>query len=236
MRHWRQLGLAIAMTCTTNARCQSLLTEGHTDVGIDYDAGANLWDLHIHDEVHGVEYSPPSDALLFVKNSAHGTVPTGIPWTFLGTAGSDVWTLPKVQDPDLLFLGFGAEEIDTGIFQDDQFTMSLRAVSGPGTFVVYDTDSFGNPELLMSSRDGIDGSDAVLVPAGEHRHVNWAFSAPGDYVVTFDASGIRQADSQFTDSGPVEYFFRVQAVPEPGAAAIFGLGGALLAFHRRRQR
>jgi surface-anchored protein len=101
--------------------------------------------------------------------------------------------------------------------------------------VVYDTDSFGTPELLMSSLDGVGPEDSVLVPAGEHRHVNWAFSAPGDYTVTFEASGILQAGSQFTDSGPVDYFFHVEAVPEPGTLALLGLGGAMLLLRRRSE-
>ncbi len=234
VRHGRQLGLAALLLTATLLRAQPVLTEGHTDVGIDYDVSLNEWDLHIHDEVHDVEYSPPSEALLLVKYDAHGIVPVGAQWDFLGAAGSDVWTLPKVQDPNLLFLGFGAEEIDNGVFQGDQFTMSLRAVSGPGSLVVYDTDSFGNPELLMSSRDGVDNADSVSVPAGEHRHVNWAFSEPGDYVVTFEASGVRALDSIFTTSGDVEYFFHVEAVPEPTALSLMALGGIALALKRRR--
>jgi surface-anchored protein len=100
--------------------------------------------------------------------------------------------------------------------------------------VVYETDDFGVPTMLLSSQDGITGADSLLVPAGEHRHVNWAFTEPGDYTVTFNASGMRQSDGQFTTSGDVDYLFRVEAVPEPGMTALFGLGALCMVFLRRR--
>ncbi len=230
----RQLGLAALLATGLASQAQTTLYDGHTDVGIDYDNDFDAWNLHVHYEVTDTEYSPPSDALLFVKNGAHGTVSSDPAYSFLGTPGSDVWTLPQFQDLNLLFLGFGAEEISSGVFQGDQFTMSLTGVSGPGSFVMYETDDFSVPTMLLSSLDGISGADSLLVPAGEHRHVNWAFSAPGDYVVTFNASGIRQSDSQFTTSGNVGYYFRVEAVPEPATAALMGVGVLGLLLRRRR--
>ncbi|MFO1487397.1 MAG: choice-of-anchor M domain-containing protein [Verrucomicrobiota bacterium] len=231
----RQLGLAALLTTGLTSQAQSILYDGHTDVGIDYDSALNAWNLHVHHEVTDTEYSPPSDAVLFVKNSALGTVPAGAPWSFLGAAGSDLWILPKVQDPNLLFLGFGAEEIAAGTFLNDQFTMSLKGVTGPGNFAVFDTDSFDNPVVWMNSADGINGSDSRVLPSGDHSHVNWGFTAPGDYTVLFEASAFRASDSQFTTSGDVAYTFRVEAVPEPSPIAFASLIGVALAAWRQRK-
>jgi hypothetical protein len=231
--HIRQLGLAALLASSLAAPAQTPLSQGHTDIGIAYDGLANEWELHVHDEVNDAEYFPATDALLFVKYEARGFIPAGAQWSFLGTAGSEVWTLPKVEDPLLLFLGFGAEEIDAGVFTGDLLNISLKSITGPGHLAVYDTDSFGAPVVWMNSRDGIDGSDVRAVPTGLHQDLNWAFSAPGDYSVFFEASGISMLNGA-TTSGNVEYLFHVQAVPEPSTLALFGIGAAALAFLRRR--
>jgi surface-anchored protein len=171
--------------------------------------------------------------LLVVKSEAHGTVPAGAQWSFLGTAGSEVWTLPSVQNPNLLFLGFGAEEVTPGMFVNDQFTIALKGVSGPGTLAIYDLDSFGNPVVWMNSRDGVP--DSRLVPAGLHQDLNFAFSAPGDYTVLFEASGNSMANG-LTSSGDAPYLFHVQAVPEPASLALAGVGALLLLLARRGKR
>lgn len=201
---------------------QTNLMQGHTDIGIGYDKDANEWDLHIHDEENDVEYAPPSDAVLWVKYAAHGPVPQGPQWSFLGTAGSRVWLLPMVEDSNLLCLGFGAEEIENGVFVNDEFTMTLKSVVGPGHVAVFDADAFGEPVVWMSSRDGINGADAVALPAGAHQHVNWAFSAPGDYVVSFEASGVRADGNTNTASGNVEYLFHVEdGFDDPNSSVVY---------------
>lgn len=231
-----QFGIALLLAGSLGAQGQAILNEGHADVGIDYDDTANTWNLHVHDEEHDQEYAPPSLAVHYVKNLAHGTVPTGAQWSFLGTAGSDLWTLPNVQNPDLLFLGFGAEELTTNTFLGDQFRMTLKSVTGPGSFTVYDTDAFGSPVALLNTRDGITGVDFVTLAAGAHRHANWAFSAPGEYSVVFEASATRFADSLPTSSGDVAYSFRVEAVPEPNAWLLGALGMMAILIFRRQPR
>ncbi|NOS70375.1 MAG: hypothetical protein HOP33_10645 [Verrucomicrobia bacterium] len=209
----RQLGLAALLTTGLASQAQTWLYQGHTDIGIDYDETVNEWDLHIHDEVNDAEYSPPTNALLVVKSDAHGFVPAGSQWSFLGAVGSDVWILPKAQDPNLLFLGFGAEEIADGTFTNDQFTITLTGFGGPGNLAIYDLDSFGDPIVWMNSADGINGSDSRVLPSGAHSHINWAFSAPGDYTVTFEANANSVLNGP-TSSGPVDYKFHVVATNE----------------------
>lgn len=231
----RQLGLAALLTTGLAAQAQTPLYDGHTDVGIDYDETLNAWNLHVHYEVTDTEYSPPSDAMLVVKYQALTTVPTGSSWSFLGSAGANTWILPKSQNPDLLFLGIGAEEIAAGTFVNDQFTVALKGVSGPGTFAVFDNDTFGDPLLLMNSGDGISLADSVVFPSGTHSHVNWAFSAPGDYTVTFEASALSTLNGA-TSSGDVNYLFHVEAVPEPTTGALAGVGALALLLGRKVRR
>lgn len=210
----RLLGLGTLVVTSLTLQAQTSLYEGHTDIGIDYDQDVNEWNLHIHDEVNDAEYSPPTNALLVVKYDAHGVVPAGAQWSFLGAAGSDVWILPKAQDTNLLFLGFGAEEIADGTFTNDEFTVKFTGFSGPGNLAIYDLDSFGDPIVWMNTADGITGADSRVLPSGAHSHINWAFSAPGDYTVTFEASAVSTLNGP-TASGPVDYKFHVVGPPGP---------------------
>ena len=213
----RQLGLAALLTTGLASQAQVIMSQGHTDIGFAYDPMADEWELHVHDHDNDIEHFPATDVLLYVRNNAHGSVPTNLP--FLGPAGSDVWTLPNTQNPNLLFLGFGGEEIDSGTFVNDQFKIALKAVNGPGTFVVYDFDTFGNPVVWMNSRDGINAADVRTVGPGLHQDLNFAFSAPGDYTVWFEASGTNVGNG-FTSSGPVPYVFHVEAMPAPAATTL----------------
>lgn len=233
--HIRQLGLAALLTTGLASQAQTPLYTGHTDVGVDYDEALNAWNLHVHDEETDTEYSPANDALLVVKSQAHTTVPGGAQWSFLGGLGSSTWILPQSEDPNLLFLGIGAEEIGTGIFSGDSFSLALKGVSGPGAFALFDLDTFGDPIVRWNSGDGITGADVLSVPTGGHSHFNWAFSAPGDYTVTLEASGISTLNGA-TSSGDVQYLFQVQAVPEPATAALAGVGVLALWLVRRNKR
>jgi surface-anchored protein len=231
----RQLGLAALLTTGLASQAQTILTNQHADIGVTYEGGA--WNLHIHNETQDIEYSPPSGlngAILQVGSAAAGTVPANPLFSFLGTAGSPVWILPNTQNPSLIFLGFGAEELETGLFVGDSVTMSLSSVSGPGEFAVFDFDSFGSPMALMNSRDGITAGDSVSLAAGAHNDLNWAFSAPGTYTVNFEASGTLVDGNVFTASGPVGYTFEV--VPEPSSVALAGVGALALWLVRRTKR
>lgn len=217
---------------STALHAQAVLTTEHADIGLAYEDGA--WDLHVHDETNDIEYDP-GEAILQVGSGAETTVSANPLFNFLGAAGSATWILPAVENPGLLFLGLGAEEIESGVFADDTLSIHLRSVTGPGTFAAFSFDGItGNPLVVMNSGDGVTGNDLVVLPTGGHTHLNWAFSAPGTYTVSFEASGTLVAGNAFVTSGPVDYTFQV--VPEPSTWALLGasLTGLVLWQLRRR--
>ncbi len=52
--------------------------------------------------------------------AARTTLPADPAFAFLGAVGSPVYILPQVQNPSLVFLGFGTEELPSGLFTADQ--------------------------------------------------------------------------------------------------------------------
>lgn len=181
------------------------LDQGHTDVGVAYEDGA--FDLHVHDGVNDVEYEP-SQVRLVAKSGARTTVPDDPAYSFLGAPGDAVWVLPEVEDPELLWLGLGAEEIAPGVFAGDTVQLEIVRVYGPADLSVFTTDPAGAPTVLADSGDGLP--DRLALTAGSHAHVNWAFEAAGTYAVVVQASGTLTDTGQNVKSGLAIYRLKVQ--------------------------
>lgn len=208
------LALATLLAAVHAAPAQTPVGLGHVDVGIAFEDGE--WDLHIHDETTDTEYEP-DEAVLVVRAAALTAVPADERFSFLGAAGAPLWVLPQVENEQLLFLGLGAEEIEAGVFTGNRVRVTLKQVQGPGHFFLYSTSGVtGAPGVRMNSRDGVsDTADFAEISAGGHQDFNWAFSAPGTYAITFEASGTLVEGGQAVASGPVTYTFQVE--PRPGA-------------------
>jgi surface-anchored protein len=210
---------------------QTRLTQGHVDLGIGYEDGA--LHPHVHDETGEMEYAP-DEAVLVLGSNTLTTAPGTGSFSFLGPAGSPVWILPASQAPDRIFLGIGAEEIETGVFRDDRISLDFVGLEGPGNFAAYSVNGFGTATVVWNSADGFDGADRVLVLAGGHSHYNFAFTAPGEYTVSLRASGVLADGVTSVDSGIANFRFAV--VPEPATVALSVLGMLVLAAGTVRKR
>jgi len=195
---------SLALSVPASATTRVNLDQGHVDViGIAFENGA--FDLHVHDEEHGVEYAP-SEVNLVAKPGSEIAVPDDPQYGFLGTPGARAWVLPQVQDPELLWPGIGAEEVEPGVFTDDALKVDVIGVTGPADVSVFTTDAFGAPTVLVDSGNGLP--DRINTSAGGHLHANWAFEAAGTYKVKVKVSGTVAATGQ-TASGIATYTFKV---------------------------
>ncbi|MBX3747153.1 MAG: choice-of-anchor M domain-containing protein [Verrucomicrobiae bacterium] len=182
------------------------LKRGEVDVGLEWHDGE--LEFHAHDHAADIEYA--ADAVVFhVPALGQTEVPASPAFAFLGAPGAPVWILPQTEDPKLLFLGLGAEEVDAGVFVNDRLELRLARVEGPGQFAVFSVDGLGQPVVHMNSGDGIDAGDIKPLQAGSHEHVNWAFTAPGVYRVTFRAAGTLVEGGAVVESEAVEFCFEV---------------------------
>jgi surface-anchored protein len=216
----------IALPATLLQADVTPLSQGHFDLGLEFDNGELEWHVHAHST--GMELHP-EDVLLQVLPTAQTLVPNDPRFSFLGTFGEPVWILPQVENPNLLALGIGAEEVETGIFVNDRLRVSLDAVQGPGQFFLYTVDGFGNPTVRMNTRDGTDPAfDFIEMQAGLHGDFNWAFTQPGVYHLTLTGSGTLVEGNEFLATDPTLFTFEV--IPEPGTTALLILGAIGFAY------
>lgn len=177
------IALAGALLAPGSARAQ-VLAEGHVDYAArivdgqlrsqikDGTRGTTVWR-----EVPGVTFA--------VLDPARTTVPSSSSFAFLGTPGSAVWMLPQTQRAGLLWPGWNTEELSAAQV-DGPVTWRLESVEGPGAVSVFQSGTFGTPEIVFRSDDGLP--DGYSIPLGTHAHANWAFSRAGAYRLTFTMS------------------------------------------------
>lgn len=193
---------------------QVVLSKGHTDaVDVHYEGGA--LSLQVHDDtVSPAVYRDPADVTFHALPASAVEVPDHPDYAFLGPAGTTVWMLPQVQDPDLLWPGWNTTTLQSGVFAGDAVTMSLVDVEGPGDVWVFMSDALGLPLHKFRTDDGLP--DALQVPVHTHAHANWAFSATGTYTLTFQADATLAGGTPVS-TGPVDYTFVIGdlAGPDP---------------------
>jgi surface-anchored protein len=198
---------AAVLVTASAAHAATVLSVGHVDV---VDAGYVDGELEIavFDEDNEVEYDPADVVFAALPGSAVA-VPDDPAYAFLGTSGTTVWVLPEVQDPDLLWPGIAAEEVEPGVFVNDRLSLRILKVKGPDGLSVFRTGSAGEPIVLADSEDGLP--DAIPLTAGLDEHANWAFEAPGTYQVTVRVTGRLAATGEVVRSDREVLTFTVEA-------------------------
>lgn len=195
------------VTFSFEIRAPVQFDEGEIDFEIVYADGE--WETVLLDEAAGREFET-DEAWLVAKPAAKQLVPADPAFAFLGTAGSPVHILPQEETAGLLFLGIAGDEIAPGLFNGETVQLQLVSANGPGEFALYEVDAFGAPTVFMNTRGGLSSADVFPVAVGSHSHVNWAFSAPGEYALTFKASGTLAAGGMLTESTDVTLSFLIQ--------------------------
>lgn len=212
------------VTFSFELKAPLVFTEGELDFEIVYKDGE--WELVFLDEATEQEYET-DEVLLVARPAAKQTVPNDPAFAFLGLPGSSVHILPQDETAGLLFPGIAADEIAPGLFAGETVNLILTATAGPGEFALYEVDAFGAPTIFANTRDGLSAADVYPVAVGSHSHLNWAFSAPGEYRLSFKAGGTLVAGDQDIESGEVTLTIIVQDSGPVLAAVLVNDGAAL---------
>jgi putative ABC transporter-associated repeat protein len=163
---------------------RTVLSVGHVDLLSTVSASA------LHLEVHDDSRSPavphePDAATLFVAPSAHRTSP--VLAEVFGPGVDQAWALPQAPDPTLLWPGWNVSPNGTEV------TWTLDDVRGPGEAALFESGTFGDIRVLLSS-----GAAPRSMSYSGHAHAWWAFTHEGVYCLdsTFSAGSgaARRAD------------------------------------------
>lgn len=140
--------------------------------------------------------------------------------------------LPLVENVslDTVWLGLrvrGTGE-DQGADRASDVRLRVTEIEGPGDLVAYVTETFGTPHFFASSADGIDGTDAALLPPDAHTHMSWAFTQPGVYTLTVAADLLVDEATTVPVAGETTFTFAVgvdpHSVPGHEGSTVLGAG------------
>lgn len=196
------------------------LTTAHVDIKMVYqpDDPTNKLAIAISDDDHRVLYRS-NEVALVVAEAAKLALPGDYPP--LGSSGDELWILPQSQNPDLLYVGWSAENSPAGVMPPGIFggvlSVRLVAVDGPGHFLLWQADPFGGLNVRMNSRDGISDADRLELNFASHEHYNFGFTANGVYHVAFQVEGRRVGIATNDFSLPTPIRFEVEPLPPPPA-------------------
>ncbi|TVR51132.1 MAG: PEP-CTERM sorting domain-containing protein [Puniceicoccaceae bacterium] len=248
------LGLAVS-AAALNAQTLNY-TQGHADLTFIYDDDADAWSTTlrarssnppavINGLVQGSAEAPGDrvdyafDTLnVFVPAAATVSRPAGAEWDFTGVAaGEDLFLLPATAAEAINFGSpyFGIRpDIGAGTLFNDQFVLWVTQVDGPGEVSVWSRISIPGAAPSVQYATATNQLSALQSSTG-HQHMNWGFSAAGDYAVTFAFAGLLPDGETLTSLGTTTVNFTV--IPEPATVALLaGLGVAGIALLLRRRR
>ncbi|MFI6349133.1 TIGR03773 family transporter-associated surface protein [Streptomyces sp. NPDC050560] len=157
-----------------------VLSDGHLDIGPRFDHGT--WTVQIRDDTaHPAVWRNTSDVVMRVRDRARIEVPESEEFGFLGDPGDTVWLLPQTQREGVLWPGWNSQEPRVAAAVDREVTWQLTGVEGPGRFVLFLNGSFGTPKVLFDGAKKLPQETGIDVDS--HVHGNWAFTAPGSYLL-----------------------------------------------------
>ncbi|WP_344317339.1 choice-of-anchor M domain-containing protein [Actinoplanes couchii] len=160
------------------------------------------------DEGNGTRFAS-GDIWFHLADDAQATVPAG--YEFIAPAGSQVWIAPESNPGSgRLWPGFSTESIPAGAIENNQTTLTLTGVDGPGNLELFTAAGFGGAKRLWSS-----SQDLKTFSVGRtHMHANWAFTAAGTYRLGVEAAVVMGGQRQ---TARATYTFVVGDMPTAAA-------------------
>ncbi|WP_265523434.1 TIGR03773 family transporter-associated surface protein [Oerskovia flava] len=162
------------------------ISDGHFDFGSRVEDGELVASVK-DDRKQPASWVAPSSLTFRLGDASKDEVPAGGDFSFLGAAGTPIWSIGQVQESGVPWLGWNTQHPTLVEAATGPVTYTLDAVDGPGKLGVYATGNFGGVGAkYFGTMDGFPRSTSV--PLNQHVHGNWAFTEQGVYKVTFTLS------------------------------------------------
>lgn len=164
----------------------SVIESGEVDLELLYESDG--WELELLDEETESE-SETSLAVFQLKSHSRQIMPAGLGTFEDNSRPSHLYVLPADQDPGLPFIGIATDELEKGVFLNEDVSLNLVGKEGPGEVFLYSKDPFGNLNTLYDTSDGLNAEDVIPLKTGEHLHYNIGFTEPGRYTLFLQPAG-----------------------------------------------
>lgn len=201
-----------AITLPLAAQHRTLLDFGHLDIDWRYSAGQWSVKLVWDEDFPELEVDPPDGVLIakdlpFSENQgSRWERPPGELWDQTGAAeGDPVWLLPSSSTGPILEPGFATYGIPSGSPAEVKIQLVDLVFHGEGNGHLTLLTNINN--VHIATANGIDANDFYQMGRGDHRHVNWIFTAKGVYEVTLTASF--QSGAETLTSPPQTILFAI---------------------------
>lgn len=187
----------LAAGVETASAARVTLSQGHVDAVAARVENGRLRFRVKDDTGSRVRWRSPSDVVIRVGSNARYRLPNGRALSFIGRPGQTVWLIPQTQKRGVIWAGWNTEQVSSRQLRGP-VAWRLDRVRGPGRVAIYQTGSFGTPNVLFSSARRVPQSRSI--PLGVHAHGNWAFTARGTYRMTFTISATSRAGKRLSDT------------------------------------
>lgn len=121
-------------------------------------------------------------------------------------SGYSAEIIPLVENHslDTVWLGLRVHGTKPGATRSSAVEMALVQADGPGGAHGFVTGTFGQPQSVFNSADGLDAAtgfdgDRTTLPMDAHTHMSWAFTKPGIYHLTFRAQYLSDPSARPVD-------------------------------------
>ena len=212
------------------------ISRGHVDIGpavVDDKVSVVVNDDSREHARTSVARTPDSVTLQLLKNSKVKRSPKAFSdpvFDFMGPQGTELFVSPMQQKNGIVWPGFSSEHIDRASFPNGvKFEIAQKTAPAGGSWWLFTHDSFNGLDLIASTQK----PGQIDAPEPLHKHVYWAFTKPGMYVLTVSVSGTDADGNEFRSSADIR--FKVGDEDEagspgsegnPDAAAVPGDSGA----------
>lgn len=198
-----------------------VLDEGHVDVlALALEDGELVLntkdDTRLHDSAAVVR--DPDDLVFHATPASEHVLGANFAnpgYDQVGAPGDTRWYLPDVQQNGLLFAGWDTNGVPNGALAGNAIDLVLDDIEGPGDLVMLTVDDFGDAEVKIDTKDALP--QAIATRSRTHAHINWFFSEPGVYTLSWQARATA-ADGTALASATRDYLFVVGEWPgtDPG--------------------